>query len=311
MTDLVNTIKQNLETNKPINKIYTTLNNIQLNNNNKVERNFESLKQSLTNSLTNITFNTNTIKNALTKYKELYKKTAINVNNKRRNINIAISERIKIINANIQKKTETLNKLMKSINDNIENLKLIINNNTSIFNQQQKDALGQIIITLSASIVGSTKNFNDNNNKLIEIVAILKKLIGEFNSISVPIGPGNGTFKGNNTNNAQAKVKANAAKAKVQANANTVQAKVQANANAVQAKAVQVKKMKNLTNTNINKSFSYKKNGTNIGFTYKGKTNNKKFRIIRNGNFQEQQLSTNKNSGLLNKNIFPKNKINV
>ena len=63
--------------------------------------------------------------------------------------------------------------------------------------------------------------------------------------------------------------------------------------------------MKNLTKNNMGKNFTYKKKGMNIGFKYLGKTNSGKFRIIRNGQSQEQQLS-NANIGLLNKNIIPK-----
>jgi len=178
MTDLVNTIKQNLKTNKPIKKNYTKLKNIPLNKNNTLKTNFNSLKTSLTNSLKNITLNTTLINESFSNYNQKYKRTAINLNSESRNINKAISIRVTALNDNIKIKTDALDTLMNNINSNIEKLKSIINDNKTIFNNEQKIALGQIIDNLSTSIKGSTKNFNAENEKLKEIVASLRNLIG-------------------------------------------------------------------------------------------------------------------------------------
>ena len=351
ITNLVNTIKQNLGNNKPINKNYAALSNTQLNKNNTLKKNLATLKQSLANSLKNITLNTSSTNQAFINYNQLYKKTAINLNNKHRNINKSISNRINKLSANIINKTEALNTLMESINAKINDLQTIIKGNNTVFSPEQKTSLTTIIGQLSESVNDSTTDFIDENNKLKAIVVILKKLIGaknngnKMNNARV-VGPirnnssktdnkvenlkKNEYYNTNNqeANNAAAEKAANNAAAKKAANnaaaekasnnaakkaannaaaakkvANNVAAKKAANNAAV--KPIAYKKMKNLTKNNMGKNFTYKKKGMNIGFKYLGKTNSGKFRIIRNGQSQEQQLS-NANIGLLNKNIIPK-----
>jgi hypothetical protein len=311
ITDLVNTIKEKLGKNIPINKNYTTLNNIQLNKNNTLKINLTTLKQSLDNSLKNITINTSSANQAFINYNQLYNKININLKNKHANINKSISNRITKLSDNIITKTAALNTLMESINTKITDLQGIINGNTNVFSQEQKLALNGIIGQLSESVKGSTTNFTAENDKLKAIVASLKILIGTKNNVNKMNNANIRTSLSNKIdNNAQVirtniknKSNLNNQKNNIIAKTNTIN---NITATTTANTAIVNKKIKNLTNNNKKKSFTYKTKRGNIKATYIGKNNQGRIQLKNkssNGKTNHIQSIGQNATTILNKSI--------
>ena len=304
---------------------------------------FNKLKSSLTNFATINTQNTNS---AFATYNTLYQTTSNILKKNKSNMNIKIQVRIKKLNSNINTKTNNLNTLIASINAKISGLKNIINKNTSNvfkFSNKQKDSLVNIIVELNTSIKDSNATFVAENDKLKDIVASLRKIIGNaagatanINSNrtlannSERIGPNTGQSNTANQVRASYKNIAGQAAAKAKANANTKQvvanqaaanqvratykniagqaaakAKANTNAKAIANAQIKNKKMRNLTNSNKNRPFTYQTKKGPIKATYIGKNNQARIQLkTKNPNGSNHKESYGKNATtILNKNI--------
>ena len=294
-----------------INNTYKSITPNKLKNNKPLKNSFNKLKSSLTNFATINTQNTNS---AFATYNTLYQTTSNILKKNKSNMNIKIQVRIKKLNSNINTKTNNLNTLIASINAKISGLKNIINKNTSNvfkFSNKQKDSLVNIIVELNTSIKDSNATFVAENDKLKDIVASLRKIIGNaagatanINSNrtlannSERIGPNTG--QSNTANQVRASYKNIAGQAAAKAKANT-NAKAIANANA----QIKNKKMRNLTNSNKNRPFTYQTKKGPIKATYIGKNNQARIQLkTKNPNGSNHKESYGKNATtILNKNI--------